>query len=244
MMGAVSPRLPSLENRAATFAQGGASAHEPPCSVEAFALARRLGAGGFDCPVWSTADRRAVVAADGSFGPRLRRRPIRSRPRAELPPEVPDLETVAGHLGPNGSLLLDVADSDAFDATLAAVRAHDPTLEARLWLCSPSLDQLTAWRQRTTARLVHTARLGRQEGSPEQWVAQLTERAIDGLALVHTAWHGGLVALAHRFGRYALARGAEHERELATVFDLGIDGVSCRHVDRLMAVAALYYPEG
>ena len=91
---------------------------------------------------------------------------------------------------------------------------------------------------------VHTARLGRQEGSPEQWVAQLADRGIDGLALAHTAWHGGLVALAHRFGRYALARGPEHERELATVFDLGIDGVSCRHVDRLMAVAALYYPEG
>lgn len=243
MMGGVSPRLPSLDNRAETFAQGGASAHEAANSREAFELARRLGAGGFDCPVWATADGRPVVAADGSFGPRLRRRPIRSRPRAELPDHLPDLETVAGHLTPAGSLLLDVADQAAFDATLGAVRAFDPTLEARLWLASPQLDQLMAWRPRTTARLVHTARPGAQRGSNEQWVAQLADLAIDALALGHTAWNGGLVALAHRFGRYALARGPEHERELATVFDMGIDGVSCRHVDRMMAVAALYYPQ-
>ena len=74
-------------------------------------------------------------------------------------------------------------------------------------------------------------------------MAQLTDRSIDALALAHTSWNAGLVALAHRFGRYALARGAEHERELASLFDIGIDGVSCRHVDRMMAVAALYYPE-
>jgi hypothetical protein len=62
------------------------------------------------------------------------------------------------------------------------------------------------------------------------------------LCLHHGEWSGGLIALAHRFGRLALARGAEHEREVATLLDTGIDGVSCPHGDRLMAVAGLYYP--
>lgn len=237
------PRLRSLNGSAETFAHVAGASPDPERPLEGLDVARSLGASGFDGPVRLTADGAAVVHPADAIGSRLRRKPLASLNRSQLPATVAHLDDLCRRQAASGSLLLDVDDDRALAAVLAAARTASATLEERLWLCSPSVDNLMRWRETTTARLVHTARWTALPASAEQWVAHLTDRSIDGLCAVHGEWTGGLIALAHRFGRLTLARGPEHEREMAAVLDIGIDGVSSSQVERLMAVAALYYPQ-
>jgi hypothetical protein len=46
-------------------------------------------------------------------------------------------------------------------------------------------------------------------------------------------WTGGNVALAHRFDRYAFAWGAQLDRIIHGLFDMGIDAVYSDWSDRL-----------
>ena len=84
----------------AVIAHRGASAAAPENTVEAFRLARRLGADWVELDVRRTADGALVVA------PRrpARRRPghRRDRPSADLPPPVPDLADGARRLRRHG----------------------------------------------------------------------------------------------------------------------------------------------
>jgi len=238
----VPPRLRSLHGSAETFAHVAGASPDPERPLEGLDAARSLGATGFDGPVRFTADGAAVVHPAESIGSRLRRKRLAALERSQLPATIVSLDDLCRRQEASGSLLLDIDDDRALSAVLAVARATSGTLEDRLWLCSSSVDNLMRWRQTTTARLVHTARLTSLPAGAEQWVAHLTDRSIDGLCAFHGDWTGGLVALAHRFGRLTVARGPEHEREVAAVFDIGIDGVSSPQVERLMAVAALYYP--
>ena len=237
------PRLRSLNGSAETFAHVAGASSDPERPLEGLDVARTLGASGFDGPVRLTADGAAMVHPAEAVGSRLRRKPLAALTRAQLPATVASLEDLCRRQEGSGSLLLDVADDRVLAAVLAVARATSTSLEERLWLCSPNVDSLMRWRETTTARLVHTARLTSLPASAEQWMAHLTERSIDGLCALHGEWTGGLIALAHRFGRLTLARGPEHEREVAAVLDIGIDAVSSPQVERLMAVAALFYPE-
>ncbi|MEZ5407387.1 MAG: hypothetical protein R2761_05130 [Acidimicrobiales bacterium] len=236
------PRYRSLHGSAETFAHVAGASPDPERPLEGLDVAHSLGASGFDGPVRLTADGAAVVHPADSIGSRLRRKPLSALDRAQLPATVVSLDDLCRRQEAAGSLLLDIADDRALAAVLAVARAASPTLEERLWLCSSRVEDLMRWRQTTTARLVHTVKLTALPAGPEQWVAHLTARSIDGLCAFHGDWTGGLVALAHRFERLTVARGLEHEREVAAVFDIGIDGVSSPQVERLMAVAALYYP--
>lgn len=237
------PRFRPLNGSAETFAHVAGASPDPERPLEGLDRAQSLGASGFDGPVRLTADGAVMVHPADAVGSRLRRKPLASLSRAQVPATVASLDDLCRRQEASGSLLLDIDDDRALAAVLAVARAASATLEERLWLCSPSVENLMRWRQTTTARLVHTARLTSLPASAEQWVAHLSERSIDGLCAFHGDWTGGLIALAHRFGRLAVARGPEHEREIAGVLDIGIDGVSSPQVERLMAVAALYYPQ-
>ena len=70
------PRLPSLLRPPIGFAHRGASAHAPENTLEAFVLARRLGATGLESDVWLTADGVPVLDHHGKVGTRVRRRRI------------------------------------------------------------------------------------------------------------------------------------------------------------------------
>ena len=52
--------------------------------------------------------------------------------------------------------------------------------------------------------------------------------------------HGGTVALLHRFRRFCIATGAEHERMIERVLHIGADAVVGDHADRLHDAAAPY----
>src|SRR5437764_681822 len=88
------------------------------------------------------------------------------------------------------------------------------------------------------ARLVHSARRGRIDTPMERHAADLADRAVDVLNLHHTEWTAGLVGLFHRFGVLAFAWDAQEVRHLRALLAMGVDGVYCDRVDRMVATVA------
>ncbi len=236
-MAVVPTRIPALRQPPVTFAHRGARAHAPENTLEAFALARRLGATGVASEVWRTADGQVVLDATGTTGGRLRRRPFATVDRAELPSSVVALHELYDHVGDEVEVALEVGDPDAVAEAIATARDRGPTVEERLWLRSPDLDLLAGWRPLSSrVRLVHTARLRELRPGPEPHAARLRQLGVDAVSMHHSDWNGGAVTLFHRFGILALAEDAQFERVLAEVVDAGIDGVSSDHVDRMVEI--------
>lgn len=229
--------LPSLLDPPILFAHRGARAHAPENTIEAFTLGLRLGATGLESDVWITADGEAVLDHDGLIRRGLRRSPIGSLDRADLSPTIPTLGDLYESCGTDFDLSLDVKDSAVLDEVLLVSRKFGAS--ERLWLCHPDLDLLASWRERSSAvRLVHSTRVGLLSGKPEAHAASLRRLGIDAVNLHHSEWSGGMVALYHRFRRFALGWDAQHERVMRSLLDAGIDGVYSDHVDRLVDVAS------
>lgn len=213
----------------------------PENTMESFSLALEMGATGIESDVWVTKDQVAVLVHDGKVGPFLRRQPIAELTCAELPEEIPTLADLIDLVGPAYPISLDLKDPDSFDAVVRAAREAGSTAEQNLWLCHPDLDIVTSWRPRTEAKLVNSVKLRSLPQGLERRASELQERGIETINLPHSDWNGGRVALAHRFGLYAFGWGANHDRELATVLDAGIDAVYSDHIDRMMASIQEFY---
>ncbi|MCI3948826.1 MAG: putative phosphodiesterase, partial [Acidimicrobiales bacterium] len=104
------PSLPPLREPPIGFAHRGASAHAPENTIEAFTLAKRLGATGLESDVWRTADGEVVLDHDGVVRVGLRRRPVAEVPRAALPASVPTLGELYDACGTDLEVSLDVKD--------------------------------------------------------------------------------------------------------------------------------------
>ncbi|MEY2424477.1 MAG: glycerophosphoryl diester phosphodiesterase [Actinomycetota bacterium] len=229
--------MDSLLKPPIAFAHRGARAHAPENTLDAFKLARKLGATGLESDVWVTRDGHAVLDHDGVVRSGMRRRAIRSIDRADLPSHIPALAELYETCGTDFDLSLDVKDPDAFAPMLATADAHRAT--ARLWACHPDWQLVQTWREQSaTVKLVDSTRLRRIAEGPERRAATLAEVGIDALNMHWTDWNAGLVALLHRFERCAFAWDAQQERALALTFAYGIDGVYSDHVDRLMTALA------
>jgi glycerophosphoryl diester phosphodiesterase len=229
-------RLPSLRVPPILFAHRGARAHAPENTIEAFTLARRLGATGLESDVWRSADGAAVLDHDGLVRRGLRRVPIRDLDRADLPESIPTLAELYEACGTDLELSLDVKDPEVVDEVLRTARTAGAT--ERLWLCHPDLDLLASWRDSSVAvRLVHSTRLA-TIGKPEPHAARLRELRVDAVNLHQSEWSGGMVALYHRFRRLSFGWDAQHERVIRALLATGIDGVYSDHVDRMVDVAA------
>ncbi len=216
------------------FAHRGASAHAPENTLEAFVLARRLGAQALESDVWITADGVAVLDHDGIIGRRPRRRRIADVRRCELPAHIPSLAEFYETVGTDVDLSLDIKDPAAAAEVLATAR--DVGAEGRLWLCHPDRELLVTWRSLSaTANLVESTRAGRFVGGPELHVARSAEMGVGVVNLHHSDWTGGLIALVHRFGLLAFGWDAQFDRVLDELLDSGIDGVFSDHVDRMVA---------
>lgn len=215
------------------FAHRGGSAHAPANSLEAFALARRLGAPGLESDVWLTSDGVAVLDHDGVVHVGLRRRPVALVPRAALPARIPRLADLYDTCGTDFELSLDVKDTDAGPAAIAAAR--DAGAEHRLWLCHGDIDTLSGWRRLSpTIRLVDSTRLRRIKEGPERRAARHARMGIDAVNLHASDWTAGLATLWHRFERYALAWDAQQPRVLDALLAMGVDAVYSDHVDRMV----------
>jgi glycerophosphoryl diester phosphodiesterase len=233
----VPTRLPSLRTPPIGFAHRGARAHAPENTLEAFRLAVRLGATGLESDVWLTADGEAVLDHDGVVRQGLRKRPIASCHRADLPSHIPTLRELYEDVGTELDLSLDVKDPDAFDEVVkVAQRAGGLD---RLWLCHHRWKQLAAWRRACPeVHLVDSTFLGHMPNGPERRAAELAEAGVDAVNLHCTEWTGGLVALFHRFNVLCFGWDAQHERVLDELLDAGVDAVYSDHVDRLVDALA------
>ncbi len=237
-------RLSPLLPRPIGFAHRGASAHAPENTLEAFDLALRLGATGLESDVWVTSDGVAVLDHDGELGRWPRKKAIGEATRAELPEHIPTLAEFYDHVGTSHDVSLDVKDPASFSAVLDAARNAGGSAEEQLWLCHPNYEQLREWREHTSARLVDSTRLAKIKEGAERRANELRNLGIDAVNLRQTDWSGGLVAVFHRFDRIAFGWDAQHEREIASLLDAGIDGVFSDHVDRLSATIGQFFPEG
>lgn len=230
-------RLPSLRQPIG-FAHRGARAHAPENTLEAFSLARRLGATGLESDVWITADGQAVLDHDGVVGS-VRRQPISRRRRDQLPGHMPMLSELYATCGTDFELSLDVKDPAAVPEVVSVARAAGDEAVGRLWLCHHDHGLLTSWRsQASEVRLVDSTRLRRMRGGHERHAASLERAGIDAVNLHHSEWTGGLTTLFHRFGVLAFGWDAQHDRILDELLDAGIDAVYSDHVDRMIEALA------
>lgn len=233
-------RLPSRLGTPIGFAHRGARAHARENTVEAFALALKLGATGLESDVWLTSDGVAVLDHDGVVRHGRRKRTIGIVPRDELPEHVPTLAELFVTCGTDFHLSLDLKQDGIGGAVIAVVRDHAPDLLERLWLCHPKVDELAALRGADpSVKLVNSTRVAHMRNGAERRAANLAELGIDAVNLHHTEWSGGLVTLFHRFERTAFAWDLQFEHTLRPIIRMGIDGVFSDHVDVMVdAIAA------
>lgn len=225
---------PSLLSPPIAFAHRGARAHAPENTLEAFLLGLRLGATGLESDVWLTADGEAVLDHDGVVRQGLRRRPIASVARSELPSHIPTLSELYAEVGPQVDLSLDVKDPHAFDRVVEVARAAGGGALRQLWLCHHDWRVVAAWRQADPeVRLVDSTFLGHMPQGPERRAAELADAGIDAVNLHHTEWTAGLVALFHRFEVLCFGWDAQHGRVLDSLLSAGVDAVYSDHSDRL-----------
>ena len=222
-----------------TFAHRGARAHAPENTIEAFQLARKLGAEGLETDVWLTSDGVPVLDHDGVVKAGLRRRAIADVARKDLPPHVPELAELYATCGTDFELSLDVKDPTAAGPVVAVATEAGDGAVGRLWLCHHDWQLVATWRSLSDdVRLVDSTRIRRMKEGPERRAASLTAAGIDAVNLHATDWTGGLTTLFHRFERYAFGWDAQHERVIAALLRMGIDGIYSDHVDRLTEVLA------
>ncbi|MEY2419544.1 MAG: glycerophosphoryl diester phosphodiesterase [Actinomycetota bacterium] len=225
--------MDSLQRPPIAFAHRGARAHAPENTLDAFKLARKLGATGLESDIWLTADGEVVLDHDGVVRAGLRRRSIRDLNRSSLPSHMPTLAELYESVGTDLPLSLDVKDPDAVARTLEVADSYAAT--DRLWLCHHDWELVATWREQNEAvKLVDSTRLRRISEGPERRAATLQKVGIDALNMHWTDWNAGLVTLLHRFERFAFAWDAQQPRALALSFAYGMDGVYSDHVDRLI----------
>ena len=227
----------AAERAPITFATGGAASHEPAHTIEAFQLARRLGATGVHSTVWLTQDDVPVLAHRSSVGRRPFRRDIRSMPADALPAHVVRLADLYGALADDLDISLDIADQEAFSLALATARRYQeasgtPGVD-RLWLNHTDWHALARWRAfDADVRLVDKSRLQQMTDGPERRAAQLADAGIDTVNMHYSDWTGGLVVLFRRFDVMSFGWDAQHKRMIDDLVGMDIDGIYTEHVDR------------
>ena len=227
--------IPSLRVPPVGFAHRGARADAPENTIEAFLLARRLGASGLESDVWLTADGEAVLDHDGVVRSGVRRRSIADVARADLPDHIPTLAELYEACGTGAELSLDVKDPAAAPRVVAVAREAGGDALGRLWLCSPEWQLAATWRELSDdVRLVDSTRLKRMKEGTERRAAAIADAGIDAVNLHWSDWSGGLVTLFHRFERYAFGWDAQYRRQLDALLAMGIDGVFSDHVERMV----------
>jgi glycerophosphoryl diester phosphodiesterase len=235
----VQQRLPSLLPEPIGFAHRGARAHARENTIEAFQLALKLGATGLESDVWISRDGILVLDHDGEVRRGWRKRPLAEFDRADHPGHIPSLVDLLEACGSDYHLSLDLKHHGIGALIIDAVAANAPHLLPRLWLCSPSVAELVTLRpHHPDVKLVNSTRLKRMDRGPERRAANLAELGIDAVNLHHSEWNGGLVALFHRFERYALGWDLQFDHTLRPAIRMGLDGVFSDHVDTMVDALA------
>ena len=235
-MQSVQQRLPSLIGDPIAFAHRGAKAHAPENTLEAFALALRLGANGLETDMWRTADGHIVLDHDGIVKRWGRSRPISEVPLSALPSHIPTLEKFYEEIGTDFHFSVDVKDEQAYES-IVRISSESTFDLSRLWLCHHKVDVTVSNRAiYPDVRFVDSTRLSRMKEGPERRCALLLEHGVDALNMHHSDWNGGLVTLAHKFELFAFSWDMQFEHVMTNHFRMGVDAVYSDYVDRLVDV--------
>jgi hypothetical protein len=222
---------PTLDGPTVYLADGGAPEQEVDHSLAGFALARRLGADGWEVSGRLSADHIVLLARSATFG--WRRRPHAASPAAQS--EAPPLaDLLAMDIDEVPMVSVAVENRATLDAVVLAARGAG-ALERMLIRC-PDLELLeTAAADLGHERpaFIHEAPLAAMATGPERHADRLRTGSIEGQAMMFGQWTGGLTAMFHRFGRLCVGRGATHVRMIREFAQMGIDTVSSTHPDRL-----------
>jgi glycerophosphoryl diester phosphodiesterase len=224
-----------------TFAHRGARSERPENTLAAFARALELGARGLESDAWLAADGEVVLVHDDKVRKGLKRISVRESDSATLAAcSVPRLADLYAELGTGFELSIDCKHGGAARPMIEVARAAGPDAPGRLWLCSPRLELLSGLREEAPdVKLVHSpGRGGVAPVAMERHTADLAARGVDALNLHHTDWTLGTVTLAHRFGLRAFAWDTQEARNILAVLRMGIDGLYCDRVDRMVATVS------
>jgi glycerophosphoryl diester phosphodiesterase len=217
------------------LARHGARAHVDPNTMEAFRLAGRLGADGLALDAWRLDAGPVVVATSPTVRRGLRRRAINTLEPGDLPPDVVLLADVLAIVPPPATILVTANDTGTAAAIIDAARDHP----VELWLAADDPVAGEPVRARPpSVKLLARSRLVRLRDGPERHAATLAASGIDGVVLPCLDWTGGLTALFHRFELLAVADDAQHERIIAELARMGIDGIVTDWPDRAVDVLA------
>ena len=197
-------------------------AHAPENTLEAFALALRLGANGLETDAWTTADGHAVLDHDGVVRKLARNRPISTLRLSELPSHIPTLAALFDKCGTNFERTAETARNSGFD-------------ESRLWLCHYSSAVVIAQRALLpNVRLVDSTRIARIKEGLEMRCAKLSTNGVDCLNMHHSDWTGGSTTLVHKFGMFAFGWDCQYDYVQSTALRMGLDAVFSDHVDTMV----------
>lgn len=215
------------------FAHRGGSAHGPDNSLDTFREALRRGATGLETDAWVTADGAVVLDHDGVLrAALLRRKPIASVRRDELPSHIPTLEELYAACGTDFDLAVDVKTIDTA-ATVTAVARRAGSLD-RLWLVSPHSSLLldVEGPRRAVSVKAPTMR------GPRRRLAfgAIRDAGMDAVNARWPWWTRRYVEDAHALGLLAFGYDAQQTTSLHHCRRLGLDAVFSDHVDRLVNV--------
>jgi glycerophosphoryl diester phosphodiesterase len=224
-----------------TFAHRGARSDLPENTLPAFRRALERGARGLETDAWLAADGEVVLVHDERIRRGLRRIRVTEATTAALGEvDVPRLADLYAECGTGFELSIDCKQREAARPMIDVARAAGDGAAGRLWLCSGSRSLLRDLRaDAPDVRLVYSP--GRARVPPagmERFAADLAAEGLDCLNLHHSEWTKGLVTLMHRFELTAFAWDTQETRHILAVLRMGIDGIYCDRVDRMVATVA------
>lgn len=223
------------------FAHRGARSERPENTLPAFERALELGADGLESDVWLTADGAAVLDHDGVVGPIWRRRAISTCSRSQLPAHIPSLGELYQRCGTGFELSLDIKDPAALAAVVAVAREF--AASERLWLCHSDWRVMAAWRRLLPeGHLVESSNLAWMSEGLAARVSALAAAGLDALNLHRSQWDTAALGEVHAVGLAALAWDAQSEEDLSDLASMGVDGLYCDHVERMVKVLAAHGP--
>lgn len=219
-----------------TFAHRGARSVEPENTLAAFRRALVDGANGLESDAWVSGDGEVVLVHDPVVRRGLRRARVARTSADDLRAYgVPRLADLYAECGTAYDLSIDLKDPEAAGPMIELARAAGAP--ERLWICVGSRSRLRTLRaEAPDVRLVHSPGRGKVVGTAlERLAADLAADGIDALNLHHTDWTGGIVSLLHRFSLRAFAWDVQEIRHIREMLRIGIDGIYCDRVDRMVA---------
>jgi glycerophosphoryl diester phosphodiesterase len=221
-----------------TFAHRGARLEERENTLPAFRRALTQGARGLETDAWLSADDEVVLAHDQVNRRGLRRVRIDRTDAAALAElEIPRLADLYEVCGTDFELSVDVKQREVARPIVDVARRAGA--EAQLWVCSGSVRLLGELRSEgVTCHLVHSTRKQAISVPMERHASDLATARIDTLNMHHTDWTKGLVSLFHRFEVRAFAWDVQEVRYLRAALAMGVDGLYCDRVDRMVATVA------